>query len=103
MRKHFICDLEKQKKMPYSSWQCISLKLDTRDVDLVIKNERNQNKLVKYLLYKMKSIDGRVNSASKIISMMDQSDIALYQRKIKDLPKSLLTKIRLKNRLKVLK
>lgn len=51
----------------------------------------------------MKTIDGCKNSAQKILNMMDQKEIALYRKKTKDIPKSLLMKIRLKNRLSIMR
>lgn len=65
--------------LPWYSWQCITIKMAHRDVDLVIKNERSQNKLVKYLLYKLETIDGKAGSAKRIIQMMDEGELSLYK------------------------
>jgi len=99
--------------LPFYSWQCISLRMNHRDVDFVIKNERSQNKLVKYLLYKLQTIDGRAGSAKKLIQMMDDRELSLYKNSEKyienreilgdEIPKTLQIKIRLKNRLLVLR
>ena len=73
-------DAEKNyDNLPWYSWQCISLKLGHREVDIVIKNERSQNKLVKYLLYKLQTVDGRQGSAARILQMMDERELSLYK------------------------
>ena len=53
--------------MPYFAWQCISLTLSHREVDIVIKNEKEQNNLVKFLLYKLNTVDGKAGSANKLL------------------------------------
>ena len=59
LRKHINCLRDEQiDHLPFYTWQCISLKLKHREVDLVIDDEEQMNLLVKYLLIKMESIDG---------------------------------------------
>lgn len=59
LRKHINCLRDDQMdNLPFYSWQCLSLKLKHREVDLVICDEQQMNLLVKYLLIKMESIDG---------------------------------------------
>jgi hypothetical protein len=53
---------EKNYEMPFFSWECLSLQMKHRDVDLVIKNEKSMDKLLSFLIYSMKSIDGTKNS-----------------------------------------
>ena len=48
---------------PFYSWECLTINLKDRDVDLVIKNQGEMDRLVKYLLYRINSIDGNRNSA----------------------------------------
>jgi hypothetical protein len=48
--------------MPFKSWQCITLSLRHRDFDLVIQNEADQNLFVKYILGKMRTVDGMKDS-----------------------------------------
>ena len=65
--------------MPFYSWQCVSLQLRHRDVDIVIKNERQQNNFVKFLLYKLNTVDGKINSAKKILEALNKQDMKLYE------------------------
>ena len=68
-RKHInsmnINEIEKQngKNLPFFSWECVTLQLAHRDVDLVIKDEENMNKLLTFLVYKLRTVDGERNSA----------------------------------------
>ena len=56
--------------MPFYSWQCLTLNLKERSVDLVIPNDRDFDRLVKYLLYKMDSVDGNKDSGLKIFQLL---------------------------------
>ena len=84
LRKHIIStefQFHKSMTLPFYSWQCISLSLNNRDVDIVIKNERVQNNLVKYLLYKLETIEGKAGSATNLIKLMNKEQIEKYVNK----------------------
>ena len=66
MRKH-INSLTDPKDLPFFSWNCITLQLKSRDVDLVIKSEEHMFNFLTYLVYKIKTVDGNKNSAVPII------------------------------------
>ena len=46
------------KKVPFYSWNCITIQLEHRDVDLVIRNEYQMKVLLKFLIHSLKTIDG---------------------------------------------
>lgn len=48
-----------ESKIPFLSWQCITLQLKHRDVDLVIKDQTEMDHLLKLLVYEMNTLDGR--------------------------------------------
>jgi hypothetical protein len=51
MRVHFNYQEDNMiMKMPFKSWNCLTLAMKDRDIDLVICDENVQNLLVKYLL-----------------------------------------------------
>jgi hypothetical protein len=50
-------------KIPFYSWECLSLQLKCRDVDLVIRDQDNMDKLLKLLIYQMDTVDGDRNSS----------------------------------------
>ena len=111
LRKH-INTMERKyqnaESMPFFAWQCISLTLAHRDVDIVIRNQKEQNNLVKFLLYKMNTIDGRKDSAKGVIKVLEKQAVDEYKRqrgirnknfKMSDLPHATQSKVRLKNKM----
>lgn len=95
--------------MPFFSWQCISFQLAHREVDLVIKNEKQQNNFVKFLIYKLNTIDGKKNSAERILNALNAQDMKLYdhsqdseehvfqKQNRQDLVSTVMAKVMLKN------
>ena len=67
-RKH-INGLKKSQleHLPFYSWQCITLQLSNRDIDLVIPHDPDMNMLLKLLNYKMCSLNGAKDTAKKLI------------------------------------
>ena len=66
MRKHINFNCGHQlEDLPFKSWNCITLQLAHRDVDLVIKNEMDLEILLKFLIYNLKTVDGNKNTALK--------------------------------------
>jgi len=51
-----------EKQMPFYSWNCLTLCLKHREVDLVIPNEQDMQKVLKFLIWKLKTVDGLKNS-----------------------------------------
>ena len=48
-----------ENKMPFFAWECITLDLGYREVDLVIRDEAQMKSLLMYLIYRMKTVDGK--------------------------------------------
>jgi len=69
LNKH-INQLEKlqffKNEVPFKSWECITLQLKHRDVDLIIDNEKTMKMFLKILIYKMNTIDGSKDSGKKV-------------------------------------
>ena len=57
LRKH-INSLKEGEEPPFYAWECLTLQLDTRDVDLVIKDEKSMTDFLRFLSYSIRSIDG---------------------------------------------
>lgn len=70
---------EDLKKVPFYSWECLTLQLGNRDVDLVIRDEKQMNRLLKYLIHNMKTLDGNKNSALKVLELMNKQSIKDYK------------------------
>ena len=63
-----MMDIEKIKKghVPFYSWECITLQVGIRDINLVIRNERRMDQFIKLLLHNLDTVDGNRGSASKV-------------------------------------
>jgi hypothetical protein len=69
LRKHInSVPIENHKlgKVPFYSWECITLVLEERDVDLVIQNEDDMMRLINLIVYYIKTQDNNKNSAATL-------------------------------------
>ena len=64
--------LEELECVPFYSWQCISLQLDHRHVDLVIRNEEDMNKFLKFIIFEMQTLNGTRGSAISLINALNK-------------------------------
>lgn len=74
LRKHVNC-LNKEREiesLPFYSWQCLNLRLEHREVDLVVREQSGLNLLVQYLVAKMNTLDGMRGSAKKVGAPIQQ-------------------------------
>jgi hypothetical protein len=53
-------------QIPFYSWQCITLQLKDRDVDLVIQKDSDLNQLLILLIDAMETVDGNKGSRVKL-------------------------------------
>lgn len=71
LRKHFnSMTLDELKNIPFYSWQCITLELKHRSVDLVIPDEKDMEKFLKFLIHNLRCMDGVKGSADKLLELM---------------------------------
>lgn len=63
-------------KVPVKCWDCISLRLKYRDVDLVISDQIIMNMLLSLLIYKLNTINGIRNSAVPVKKALFDRDSA---------------------------
>ena len=54
------------EKMPFYSWQCLTLQLKHREVDLVIPDDQDMNDLLEILIDSMDTVNG-IKDSAKII------------------------------------
>jgi len=72
LRKHFnSMTLEELESAPFYSWETISLQLQHRDVDLVIKDPKDMNYFLKFLIYSINTVNGRRDSAMHILKALN--------------------------------
>ena len=64
LRKHInFMDKSEYKNLPFYAWQCISLQTKHRTIDLVIKDEKQMNIFLQYMIWSLKTVDGKSGSA----------------------------------------
>ena len=49
-------------EIPFFSWECITIHLNNRDVNLVIKDEQQMKIFILFLILKLNTFDGQANS-----------------------------------------
>ena len=69
--------LKKSKDIPFYAWQCITLQLQSEDIDLIIKKPRNMMKLVRFLIYSMNTVDGNRGSADMLCKSILQERLLM--------------------------
>ena len=65
-------NLEELQDPPFFCWECITLQLPHRDVDLVIRDQNQMNNFLKFLIHSMKTIDGKKNTATSILKTLNE-------------------------------
>ena len=56
----------KPLQLPFYAWECINFQLKDRDIDLVIKSEKDMKLVLQFLIIKLKSYNGKPGSVLKI-------------------------------------
>lgn len=51
---------------PFFAWECLTIVLYNREVDLVIADETQMINLLKLLVWEIRTVDGNLNSADGI-------------------------------------
>lgn len=73
LRKHIISMAKDDVKFaPFFSWNCLTIDVGYRVIDLVIRDEKDMAKMLKYLIYNMRTLDGRRGSANKILAALNE-------------------------------
>lgn len=62
-------DKDEQKRLPFFSWNCITIKTRLRDIDLVIKDDLQMKMFIKFLVYSINTLDGNKNSALNLLKL----------------------------------
>lgn len=71
LRKHInSLPRNKLKDLPFFSWNCITLQMQHRDLDLVIRDEKMMQTLLKFLIYRLETVNGQAGSGKKLIDLL---------------------------------
>ena len=65
-------NLNQLNNVPFHSWDCITLILEGREVNLVITDMHDMNDFLKFLINKMRTLDGTKDTANKILAVMNK-------------------------------
>ena len=73
MLRKYINSVSDKKftKIPFFSWNCLTLFLKHREVDLIIRDEDDMKNVINFLIYKLKTVDGTKNSGKNILNIMN--------------------------------
>ena len=66
LRKHINTKVKNnlfEEKVPFYAWECITILLDNRDIDLVIPNEQHMDNFLQLLIYSSHTLNGEKDSA----------------------------------------
>lgn len=69
--------------LPFYAWQCITLEFQDRNIDLVIKNEEKMTLFLRFLIMSMSTLDGKRDSATKLIKLLYDTEIKKVARQMK--------------------
>lgn len=82
LRKHFNCMSSGElQSVPYHSWNFITLILEHRDVDLVIRDDKDMDLLLKFLIHRLYTLDGSCDSARPLLEAMQKQGQDDYMKK----------------------
>jgi len=84
-RKHILSmdirDVVKDSSFTFFPWECITILLKHREVDLVIRNEEHMKLFIRFLVYSLKTVDGNKNSAEGIHRALFNQEVASLRKK----------------------
>jgi hypothetical protein len=71
LRKHINSMEHKElEHLPFYAWQCITLQTNRRDVNLVIKDQKDMQILLEFLIISLRTIDGVRDTAKNLIAKL---------------------------------
>jgi hypothetical protein len=56
--------------MPYYAWQCLTIEMKDRDVDLVISNEKDMIAIISLLIWKTHTVNGVAGTSLEVTNLM---------------------------------
>ena len=66
--------------VPFHSWNCLSIQLNHREVDIVIKDTNQMDFFLKFLIRNLRTIDGKRGTADVIIEEMTRENVIKYKK-----------------------
>lgn len=75
-------ELPRKTSYPFFAWQCITLQFETRNIDLVIKDEAEMDRFLKFLVRGIRTIDGRAGTAEFLIGAATIAEIEKTEKRM---------------------
>ena len=79
-RKHLLSmtfqDIKESCNFPFYPWECITLQLKNRDLDLVIRNDDHMKCFIRFLIHVLNTVDGNRDSAQGIYQALYNQEVA---------------------------
>lgn len=70
----------KNGQAAFYAWQCITLQLEHREIDLIIPDDNDMDCLIEVLVEAMNTVDGKKNSAEVVYQVIEKEKFRqLYQ------------------------
>ena len=84
LRKYSITLKRNQlQSLPFFAWQCLTIQLPYRDVNLVIPDDKQMDIILKFLIHKLRTFDGQRGSAENLLKAMNEQTFSDYKRQKK--------------------
>ena len=81
LRKHINCmDLENLKNIPFYIWECLNISLPGKDINIVIRNPIDMDRILKFLIFKLQTHDGIKNSAKPLLEKLNTKAVRLWKK-----------------------
>ena len=79
------------ENLPFYAWECISIHLKERTIDLVIKERNHLFCLLKFLIWNLNTVDGKKGTALQLLDHVNQIAI----NKVKKYTNGIISKMKL--------
>ena len=80
LRKYLIQKPNEAKHSRLKSWNCITLQLRHRDIDLIILDDYQTKMFLKFLIFELKTLNGQRDSGKKLLDLLQDQEIKNYKK-----------------------
>ena len=72
-------DKDGLKNIPFYIWECLVISPKTKDINLVIRDPVDMDRILKYLTYRLKTNDGQRDTAVGLLTKMNDKSISEWR------------------------
>ena len=70
LRKHLITMKKNDPNIPFYSWQCVTLNVVNRDVDLIIEDDKDMNEFLMLISHRINTVNNYRDTKEDIIRQL---------------------------------